>query len=115
MELIPKTGEGKMIKVITLKDNVKTYARPSVNAIIVNEHPKAGKELIVYPSVQGWFELRPVDTDGVLNTEFVQKSDVKPLAIEKSSTQNSISVLETSDKKDLGKITSLVKSVIKGR
>ncbi|RYL95277.1 hypothetical protein EWI07_01875 [Sporolactobacillus sp. THM7-4] len=64
-----------MEKVKTIKDLVKTYARPSVHAIVVHTYSK-GQELTVYPSVEGWYELRPVDTDGIMNTEFVRKSDV---------------------------------------
>lgn len=101
-----------MIKVITVKNHVKTYARPSINAIIVNDHPLAGKELTVYPSIEGWYELRPVDIDGVLNTEFVQKSDIKIVGKEQKKVANSPLDSETSD---LGKITVLVKNVIKGR
>ena len=66
-----------MKKVKTIKEEVTTYARPSVKAIKVNHYKNSGKELTVYPSVNGWYELRPVDTDGVMNTEFVQKIDVK--------------------------------------
>ncbi|WP_400243700.1 hypothetical protein AB3U99_21060 [Niallia sp. JL1B1071] len=64
-----------MKKVKTL-ENVTTYARPSVNAIKVNHYEKAGVELTVWPSIKGWFELRPVDFDGIMNTEFIQKKDI---------------------------------------
>ncbi|KAF0824999.1 hypothetical protein V7200_10630 [Cytobacillus firmus] len=76
-----------MKKVVTLKDNVKTFARPSVNSIVVNEYSKSGKELIVYPSVDDWYELRPVDVDGVFNTEFVQKIDVLERPAKKEDIQ----------------------------
>ncbi|WP_141603619.1 hypothetical protein [Terrilactibacillus laevilacticus] len=66
-----------MKKVKTINKNVITYARPSTNAIVVNKHSKKGVELTVYPSIDGWYELRPVDFDGIMNTEFVQKADVK--------------------------------------
>jgi len=65
------------VKKVKTLDNVTTYARPSVNAIKVNHYEKAGAELKVWPSIKGWYELRPVDFDGIMNTEFVQIKDVK--------------------------------------
>lgn len=71
-----KTNHKKKI-VRTIHNQVKTYARPSLNAIVVNDYKKSGQELGVYPSIKGWYELRPKDTDGIMNTEFVQIKDVK--------------------------------------
>jgi hypothetical protein len=107
-----------MKKVRTLRENVKTYARPSVNAKVVNEHINSGQELIVYPSVEGWFELRPVDTDGVMNTEFVQIRDVE----EKSNkvpndviTQNvNHPPTPGNQKSSIKKILKAIKKVIRG-
>lgn len=65
-----------MMKAKTNKSDVYTYARPSINSIVVHHYTESGVELTIYPSVKGWYELRPVDTDGVMNTEFVQVSDV---------------------------------------
>ncbi|GKU83790.1 hypothetical protein [Niallia sp. NCCP-28] len=65
------------MKKVKTKENVTTYARPSTNAIQVNHYGEGEHELTVYPSVEGWYELRPVDYDGIMNTEFIQKKDVK--------------------------------------
>lgn len=65
-----------MKQVKTLNKNVMTYARPSTNAIVVQTIEDIGHTLTVYPSVKGWYELRPVDEEGVLRTEFVQEKDV---------------------------------------
>jgi hypothetical protein len=65
-----------MKKVKTLSKNVKTYARPSTHAIVVQTIEDMGHQLTVYPSIKGWYELRPVDEDGVLRTEFIQMTDV---------------------------------------
>lgn len=59
-----------------IKDDVYTYARPSKNAIKVN-HFNKGDQITVYPLIEGWFELRPVDTDGIMNTEFIAESEIK--------------------------------------
>ncbi|WEG13165.1 hypothetical protein PU629_02040 [Pullulanibacillus sp. KACC 23026] len=64
-----------MLKMKTKKNDVITYARPSRNALVVNRYPK-GTELTLYPSVKGWYELRPVDFDGIMNTEFIRAEDV---------------------------------------
>ncbi|WP_078544328.1 hypothetical protein [Litchfieldia alkalitelluris] len=66
-----------MKKVKTISKQVKTYARPSEKAIVVNQYDEPGKELTVYPSIKGWYELRPVDFDGIMNTEFIKLEDVK--------------------------------------
>ncbi len=66
-----------MKKVKIIKKKVSTYARPSTNAIKINFYKKPGKEITVYSSVEGWYELRPRDTDGIMNTEFIQKIDVE--------------------------------------
>lgn len=63
------------LKVEVSSDAVKTYARPSKRAIIVNEYTK-GAELTVYHFIKGWYELRPVDVDGIMNTEFISSEDV---------------------------------------
>ena len=64
------------MKARTNKHNVYTYARPSINSIVVQHLEESGTELTIYPSIKGWYELRPVDVDGVMNTEFVQVNDV---------------------------------------
>jgi hypothetical protein len=53
-----------------------TYARPSVKAPEVNRYER-GQELTVYPSIKGWCELRPVDDDGIMNTEFIRAKDIR--------------------------------------
>ncbi|MBN6885258.1 hypothetical protein ACUXCC_000393 [Cytobacillus horneckiae] len=78
-----------MKKVRVIKGNIKTYARPSVNSIVVNEYKQSGKELTVYPIVKDWYELRPVDFDGVLKTEFIQKSNVEEIIQRKATTNES--------------------------
>ncbi|MFD1848655.1 hypothetical protein [Oceanobacillus bengalensis] len=55
---------------------VCTYARPSKKAIIVKHYDK-GVQLTVYPIIKGWYELRPVDVDGIMNTEFIEESEIK--------------------------------------
>lgn len=79
-----------MKKFMLTKKDIKTYARPSVHAIVINEYEKEGHKLLVYPSVKGWYELRPADTDGVLMTEFVQQCDLKKIE-EPSVKHNSFS------------------------
>ncbi|MCJ8007978.1 hypothetical protein ACFFF5_14670 [Lederbergia wuyishanensis] len=64
-------------KATIVRDNVSTFARPSVNSIVVNKYDKKGKELTLYPIEEGWYELRPVDHDGVMNTEFIQAKHIK--------------------------------------
>ncbi len=63
-------------KAIVKKNDVYSYARPSKNAIKVNQFNK-GDEITVYPLIKGWLELRPVDTDGIMNTEFIAESEIK--------------------------------------
>jgi hypothetical protein len=65
-----------MKKVKTLTKNVTTYARPSIHALKVQTFEDMGHLLTVYPSIKGWYELRPVDEEGVMRTEFVQITDV---------------------------------------
>ncbi|MBT2678835.1 hypothetical protein J7E38_07445 [Bacillus sp. ISL-35] len=107
-----------MKKVRTLRENVKTYARPSVNAKVVNEHNNSGQELIVYPSVEGWFELRPVDTDGVMNTEFVQIRDVEEKSIKVQNDVNTQTVNHSptpqNQKNSMKRILKTIKKVIRG-
>ncbi|MBP1915465.1 hypothetical protein J2Z23_002446 [Lederbergia galactosidilyticus] len=64
------------MKAIVKKNSVFSYARPSKKAIKVNQFNK-NDEIIVYPLIKGWFELRPVDTDGIMNTEFIAESEIK--------------------------------------
>lgn len=63
------------IHVKVKRDAVMTYARPSLKAPKVNEYIK-GQEITVYPSIKGWCELRPVDEDGIMNTEFIRYKDI---------------------------------------
>ncbi|GIN69661.1 hypothetical protein J14TS2_01360 [Bacillus sp. J14TS2] len=62
-------------KAMIKNNDVYSYARPSKNAIKVN-HFNEGDEITVYPLIKGWFELRPVDIDGIMNTEFIAESEI---------------------------------------
>jgi len=61
--------------VIVKKRSVITFARPSVKAPEVNRYA-SGQALTVYPSIKDWYELRPVDDDGIMNTEFIRAKDI---------------------------------------
>ncbi|WEG13167.1 hypothetical protein PU629_02050 [Pullulanibacillus sp. KACC 23026] len=63
-------------KIKIRRASVTTYARPSEKALVVQHYTK-GQNMRAYPSVKGWFELRPVDTDGIMNTEFIRTQDVR--------------------------------------
>lgn len=61
-----------MKKVKVKGNNIKSYARPSTNALVVKEY-KTGDVITAYPSIEGWYELRPVDENGIMHTEFIEK------------------------------------------
>lgn len=57
--------------------HVVTYKRPSTKAHQATTYNKRGEEIIVYPSIEGWFEVRQVGTDGERYAEFIRKKDVR--------------------------------------
>lgn len=66
-----------MRKIVKTKQaNVVSYIRPSVKAIKATYYEKRGQQLLVYPCIKGWLELRRVDKDGVKTAEFIRKEDV---------------------------------------
>lgn len=66
-----------MRKVKTKRPNVVTYTRPSMKAIPANQYERAGQELIVYPCINGWFELRGTNNDNLTTVEFIRRQDIR--------------------------------------
>ncbi len=67
----------KMKKAKTKHASVVTYTRPSVKAIKAACYEKPGQEFTVYSSIEGWFELRRVNKDGIRCAEFIRREDVR--------------------------------------
>lgn len=61
----------------TRRANVATYKRPSVKAIQATSYKKPGAVIYVYPTIEGWFEIRQVDQNGARSFEFVRRTDVR--------------------------------------
>lgn len=57
--------------------HVVTYRRPSTRALQASSYEKRGETLTVYPSVDGWFEVRKVDETGRRHAEFIQQKEVR--------------------------------------
>ena len=61
----------------TRHTHVATYKRPSTKALQATTYNKRGEKITVYPSIEGWFEVRQVGTDGERYAEFIRKKDVR--------------------------------------
>lgn len=72
-----KTLLQEMRKVKTIQNNVTTYVRPSIKSIKSMSLEESGQELIVYDTVEGWFELRRIGKNGEKEFGFIRKEDVK--------------------------------------